>query len=205
MDVIDSLVQLSGTPWTYAILLAFAALDSLVPLVPSEATAIAAGVLAAAGDLNIAVVVAAAATGAFIGDSSSYVVGRTVGARAVKPLRRRARGRARLEWAERTLDERGSYLIVLARFVPGGRTAVTLTAGLTRMRGERFLRAAALAAAVWASFAVGLGYVGGRTFEEEPWQGLALAFALAASLALVVEVSRHVASTRVGRCVPCTP
>jgi membrane-associated protein len=204
MGVIESLVELSGTPWAYAILLAFAALDSLLPLVPSEATAIAAGVLAAAGDLNIAVVVAAAAAGAFVGDSSSYVVGRTVGARAARPLRRRARGRARLAWAERTLDDRGAYLIVLARFVPGGRTAVTLTAGLTRMRGARFLRAAALAAVVWASFAAGLGYLGGQTFQEEPWRGLALAFALAATVALLVELSRRVRFNRIGRCATCT-
>ena len=201
--MIESLVELSATPWAYAILLAFAAVDSLLPLVPSETTAIAAGVLAAAGDLNVALVVAAAAAGAFLGDSSSYAVGRTVGTRAATPLLRGARGRARLAWAERTLDERGSYLIVLARFVPGGRTAVTLTAGLTRMRRPKFLRAAALAAVVWASFAVGLGYLGGRTFEAHPWRGLALALTLAAAIALGAEVARRVRFSRLHPCAGC--
>ena len=28
----------------------------------------------------------------------------------------------RLEWAERMLDERGAYIIIIARFIPGGRT-----------------------------------------------------------------------------------
>jgi membrane-associated protein len=197
--MVESLVELSATPWAYAILLAFAALDSVLPLVPSEATAIAAGVLAAAGDLHVALVVAAAAGGALIGDSSSYAVGRTLGRRAATPLLRGQRGRARLVWAQRTLDERGSYLIVAGRFVPGGRTAVTLTAGATRMRWPRFLRAAALAAAVWASFAVGLGYLGGRTFDEEPWRGLALALVFAATLALVAEVARRVYNSRCAR------
>jgi membrane-associated protein len=202
--MIESLVELSATPWAYAILLAFAALDSLLPLVPSEATAIAAGVLAAAGDLNVVVVVAAAAGGAFLGESSSYAVGRTLGRSAAVPLLRGPRGAARLAWAERTLDRRGSYLIVAGRFVPGGRTAVTLTAGLTRMRWPRFLGAAALAAGVWASFAVGLGYLGGRTFDEEPWRGLLLALVLVATLGLVAEGVRRFRATRLGRCADCT-
>jgi membrane-associated protein len=185
--VIESLTQLvSGSPWTYAIVLGFAALDAVFPLVPSEATAIAAGVLAGAGDLHVALVLAAAAAGALIGDNGAYGVGRGAGRVARRPLLR-----GRQAWAERKLEERGPYLIVVARFIPGGRTAATVTAGLTRMPWPRFLRAAAVAAGLWATFAVGLGYAGGRAFEEKPWLGLVAAFALAATIALTVEVARR--------------
>jgi membrane-associated protein len=190
--VLESLTHLvSGSPWTYAVVLAFAALDAVFPLVPSEATAIAAGVLAGAGDLHVALVLGAAAAGALIGDNSAYGVGRGTG-RFVS--RRLLRGRQ--AWAERMLDERGGLLIVVARFIPGGRTAATVTAGLTGMRWTRFVRAAAAAAGLWAAFAVGLGYAGGQAFEDKPWLGLVAAFGLAAAIALTVEVARRYRTSR---------
>lgn len=194
---------LSSSPWTYALVLAFAALDALVPVFPSEAAAIAAGVLAAAGDLNITLVVVAAASGAFVGDISSYLVGRTAGRAAVGRLMARPGGLARLAWAGRVLEQRGSSVIVVARFVPGGRTAATLTAGLTRMSARAFLLAAAVAAIIWASFASGLGYVGGRALEDEPWRAVVAAAIVAVLLLLGVEVARRL--RRPGRrlCVSC--
>ena len=68
------------------LVLAVAALDAVFPVVPSEATAIAAGVVAGAGDLSIALVVAAAAAGAFAGDSGAYGLGRAFGPRATRRL-----------------------------------------------------------------------------------------------------------------------
>ena len=197
----ESLADLvSGSPWTYAFVLAIAAVDALFPLVPSETTAIAAGVLAATGDLSIAFVIAAATAGAFIGDTSSYGLGRSLGDRVgsrLLPRKRRA-------WAERALDARGGALIVGARFVPGGRTAVTLTAGLIAMPLRRYVRLAALAAVLWASYAALLGYVGGRAFEEHPWRGLVIALVAAAALALGVElVRRLVARLQRPALAPC--
>jgi membrane-associated protein len=191
--LLESLTALiSASPWTYAVVLGLAAADALFPVFPSETAAIGAGVLAGAGDLSIAFVVAAAATGAFIGDNSSYAVGRTAGQRATRPLFRGEKGRARRRWAERTLDRRGGYLIVASRFIPGGRTATTLTAGVTRMRWPRFVRFAGLAAVLWASFAAGLGFLGGKAFEDKPLLGLGAAFAVAVTITLAVEVARRV-------------
>jgi membrane-associated protein len=189
--MLESLTELvSGSPWTYAVVLTFAALDAVLPLVPSEAAAVAAGVLAGAGDLHVALVLGAAAAGALIGDNSAYGVGRGTGRFMSRRLLR-----GRQAWAERMLNERGGYLIVAARFIPGGRTAATVTAGLTGMRWTRFLRAAAAAAAVWATFAVGLGYAGGQAFEEKPWLGLIAAFGLAATIALTIELARRYSSS----------
>jgi membrane protein DedA with SNARE-associated domain len=197
--VLESLTQLvSASPWTYLVVLAFAALDPLFPLVPSETSVIAAGVLAGAGELSLGLVLAAAAAGAFLGDNSSYGLGRTAGQRLTRPLFRGSKGRARRRWAERTLATRGGSLIVAARFVPGGRTAATLTAGVTRMRWARFLRFAGLAAVLWASFAAGLGYLGGRAFEDQPWLGLASALVVAAAITVGVELAR-----RLPRTAPC--
>jgi membrane-associated protein len=203
--MLESLAEVaSSSPWTYGLVLGFAAADALLPFFPSETAAIAAGVLAAAGDLEIALVVAAAAAGAFLGDNGSYLVGRTAGNAAVSRLFSPAGGLARLEWAGRVLDRRGPSLIVVARFVPGGRTAVTLTAGLTRMRGRRFVPAAALAALLWASFASGLGYLGGNAFEDDPWRGFAVAVGLAVLIVLAVEVVRRLRRPKKRLCGTCT-
>jgi membrane-associated protein len=105
MSMLESLMEaLSASPWTYALVLGFAAFDALVPVVPSESAAIAAGVLAAAGDLNIVFVVAAAAAGALLGDAASYAFGRTAAQAAVSRLFGVAGGLSRLAWAERVLD-----------------------------------------------------------------------------------------------------
>jgi membrane protein DedA with SNARE-associated domain len=197
--MLESLTSLiSGSPWTYAIVLGFAAGDAIFPFFPSETAAIAAGVLAGAGDLNVLFVLVAAAAGAFIGDNGSYGIGRTAGQTVTRPLFRGEKGRARRRWAERTLDHRGGYLLVAARFIPGGRTATTLTAGVTRMRWTRFVRYVAVAAVLWASFAAGLGYLGGRAFEEQPLLGLAAALSVAFAITLGVELVR-----RLPRARPC--
>ena len=87
-----------------------------------------------------------------------------------------------------TLRKRGAYIIVIARFIPGGRTAVTFSAGYVHsLSWRRFIRYDLVAGAIWATYAALLGYFGGRTFEENPVWGLLLAFAIATTLAVLVE------------------
>jgi membrane-associated protein len=181
----------SASPWTYAVILGIAALDALLPLVPSEATVISAGVLAGAGDLQLALVIAAGAAGAYTGDSSAYWLGRHFDHRLHRWLFRGLKGARRRAWAERTLDRHGGPLIFGARFIPGGRTATTVTAGALWMRWARFAAFAAVAAIGWASYAAVLGYIGGRAFENNPLWGLLVGFGIAAATLLVVELTRR--------------
>ncbi len=187
----DLLNLITGSPWTYAIIVAVAAFDALFPLVPSEATVITAGVLAGLGELSIALVIATGAAGALMGDTTAYAVGRVSGNRFECRLARSPRVARRLDWAGLALRRRGGLLIFGGRFIPGGRTAVTVTAGLTRMRTPIFVAFAALAAIAWASYAGLLGYFGGRTFEEHPWLALAVGLGLAALVAVVIEAVRR--------------
>ena len=192
--MLESLVDVvSGSPWTYLAIFGIAALDAVLPIVPSEAAVITAGVLAADGDLLVVLVIVAAAAGAILGDNCSYLVGHLVGRRTSRRLLRGERGRRSLEWAERTLRRRGGLLIVLARFIPMGRTATTLTAGVVDYPWlPRFLPFAALGGIVWATYSALLGFFGGHTFEDQPWYGLLLAFGIAAGVALLVELGRRI-------------
>jgi membrane protein DedA with SNARE-associated domain len=186
----------SGSLWTYPFLVGIAALDVIFPLVPSETSVILAGVIAATGDLVLVAVIACAAGGAILGDNVSYWIGRLAGERIVERFFKGER-RKRIDWAERQIDERGPYLIVIGRFIPGGRTAVTLASGLLEMRWRRFIVYDVAAGVVWASYAALLGYVGGRTFEENPLKGFLIAFAVALAVAAAVEVYRWLRKRRV--------
>jgi membrane-associated protein len=178
------------------VILVIAALDAVIPLVPSETAVISAGVLAGAGDLQIGFVIAAGAAGAYAGDSSAYWLGRRFGDRLERRLFRSAKAVRRRKWAERTLQRHGGPLIFGARFVPGGRTATTLTAGLVRMRWPRFASYAGAAGVAWAAYAALLGYLGGRAFEGNPLWGLLLGFGVAAAVYVAVEAGRRLRGAR---------
>lgn len=179
----------SDSPVTYLVLFLVAALDVIVPVVPSETMVVTAGVLAAAGGLVFPLVVLVAAVGAVTGDNVSYWIGRSAGEWATRRFFAGER-RKRIAWAEAALAERGGYLIVIARFVPGGRTAVTLSAGLLEMPYRRFLAFDIAAGVIWGTYAASVGYFGGKTFEEDPLKGIVLALAIAFGVAAMVETSR---------------
>ncbi|HEY3069300.1 MAG TPA: DedA family protein [Gaiellaceae bacterium] len=181
--------HVSGSPWTYAFIFALAALDVVFPLVPSETSVILAGVLAASGDLILFAVILVAAGGAILGDNVAYVVGRTAGPWVVRRFFSGGRKR-RVDWAEKQVQERGGYLILVGRFIPGGRTAVTLACGLLEMRWHRFIRFDVAAGLMWASYAALLGYFGGKAFEESPLKGFAVAFVVALAITGGIEVYR---------------
>ena len=188
--------------WAYGIVFLLAYLDVLVPVVPSEASVITAGVVASAGGLYLPLIIVAAACGAFLGDNIAYLIGRRWGTRATKRFLRGGKAQRTLDWAERQLTRRGGELIVVSRFIPGGRTAVTLAAGTLRFPWRRFAVFDALAALIWALYASLLGYFGGRAFENEAWKGLLLAFGLAFAVTGGVEVVRWFLGRRPGRPAP---
>jgi membrane-associated protein len=176
--------------WAYAIVFLLALLDAVVPIVPSETAVITAGVVAGSGDLSLMAIIPAAAAGAFLGDNTAYWIGRRFGTRVVDRFFSGEKSRQRIEWAEGQLTERGGELIAIARFIPGGRTAVTLSAGLLEFPWRRFILFDAAAALGWALYAAFLGYFGGHAFEHSAWKGLVLALGIAFAVAGGVEVTR---------------
>jgi membrane protein DedA with SNARE-associated domain len=200
--MLDSLIDLiSDAWWTYPFLFAFALLDSIIPLIPSETAMIAAGVAAASTNLNILAVIAVGAAGAICGDNIAYEIGK----RAKPWVERRFDGpkaTARLAWAKRLLAKRGVGLIIVARFVPGGRTAVTVTAGMTSMNRPKFVAATVIAGIIWGTYAALLGYFGGKTFEDNHTLAFVVAFAIALSVTGLTEIIRWRLRRRAERAEP---
>jgi membrane-associated protein len=197
-EVFSSIVDaVSGSNWSYLVVFAIAMIDAFFPIVPSEATAIAAGVVAGTGGLDVGVCILAAALGAIAGDNICFALGHFLGARVERRFFASEKSQKRLQWARKMLEERGGYLIVVARFIPGGRTVTTFTAGFVETYPwRRFLMFDALAGLIWGTYTVLLGYFGGKSFEEGPWKGLLLAFGIALAVTAAVEVARYVRARR---------
>lgn len=187
------------SPWAYLAVFAIAALDAFFPAVPSETLVITAGVFAAGGEPALVPVILAAAAGAFLGDHISYQIGRTSGGVLLRRLRPGTRRRAAFDWAHRTLAVRGGLLLVVARYIPGGRTAATLTMGAVGYPRRKFALFDLLAAGSWATYSALIGFIGGAAFEHDRLKGLLFGLGLAATITVLVEVVRflyHRRSTR---------
>jgi membrane-associated protein len=167
--------------------------------VPSETAVITGGVVAADGGLSLPLIIAAAAAGAFIGDNTAYLIGRRYGVRVQERFFRDGKRREAVEWAARQLEERGGELILIGRFIPGGRTAVTLSAGTLRFPWRRFAVFDAVAALGWALYASLLGYLGGNAFKNAAWKGLLLALGIAFAVTGTIEVVRWYRNRRTTR------
>ncbi|HEU5389295.1 MAG TPA: DedA family protein [Streptosporangiaceae bacterium] len=188
--------------WAYAVVFLLALLDAILPVVPSETAVITAGVVAASGHLSLWLVVVSAAVGAVAGDNIAYLVGRRFGPAVTSRFFNGEKARQRLSWARRQLGERGGQLILVGRFIPGGRTVVTLSAGMLHFRWSRFFTFDAVAALVWALYATFLGYFGGRAFENAAWKGLLLALGVGFAIGGIVEAVRWLRRRRRSRRSP---
>jgi membrane-associated protein len=184
--------------WAYLLVFAIAALDAVFPVVPSEATLITAAALAASGRLDLAAVFVAGAGGAALGDNGAYLIGR-VSAGGVRRIMRSPRAQAAMRWAERELRARGATIVIASRFVPGGRTATMLTAGVTGLRWRRFVLLDLVAALLWAAYGSALGLLGGVAFAHRPLYAVGVALSLAAALVVALEGGRRLVRRRTRR------
>ena len=83
-------------------------------------------------------------------------------------------------------------MLITARFIPGGRTVLTLSSGLTKQSQSWFMGWVGVATLIWASYAAILGYAFGSQFEDDHTKAFILAFSAALAVTLVIEVVRYV-------------
>src|SRR5699024_6903407 len=155
-----------------------------MPAVPSEVSVVAAGTVSAAGSLDLVWVIVAAGIGAEIGDMALFLLSR----RALTSVLERSRfGRRLLHTvgrAHRRLDWMSAGATIVGRFIPLGRTATTIAAGVAGVATARFLPLSVIGGVAWAAWQWGLGYVTGRTTSAP----LLLHVALGVGVGLVVGV-----------------
>jgi len=190
-DVFDRLQDVSNSHWFYAIIAAIALLDSIIPIVPSETAVILGGIAAAQHHLNIWVVIGTGAFGALVGDNIAYSIGKRFSGPIQRWYNKKPKRARKLEWATNQLRTRGGSLLLTARFIPGGRTIITLTSGITNQKRWKFVFFVIIACSLWAGYAAGLGYLFGDRFEKGSKTALLLALGVALSLTVLIEIVRR--------------
>lgn len=189
----DWLDDISSNWWFYPVIFTISLLDSVIPVVPSETTVIIGGIAAGQGRLWLALVIVMGATGAFCGDSVAYFLGHKFRPWVTRMVGRRQNdGDAKMEKAAAQIDKRGGLLLITARFIPGGRTLMTISCGATeRPYRQWFVPWDALAATLWASYAAIIGYSFGEVFEDNHSKAFWLAFATALTITALIEIGRY--------------
>lgn len=195
-DVTEWLDEFSASWWFLLIVFSVALLDSVLPVVPGETTVIAGGVAAGAGNQTLALVILAGALGAFLGDNLAYAIGARFEPRVQAWAARKPNRSARLDAAGAQINKRGGLLLITARFIPGGRTVLTVSSGITRQPRLWFAAWVAVAGTIWATYAASLGYLFGQAFEDNHTAAFWLAFGTALGITLLVEVIRWVRDRR---------
>lgn len=190
-DLTAWLSDFSANWWFLGIILVIALLDSVVPIVPSETMVIIGGVAAGQGDQRLLLVIAAGAIGAFLGDNTAYELGDRMSGFIQRHADRRPKWQTRLIWASDQIRVRGGLLLITARFIPGGRTALTVSSGITHQPRRWFVGWITIAVAVWATYAALLGYIGGKAFEDNHTLAFLVAFGAALGMTVLIEAGRH--------------
>jgi membrane protein DedA with SNARE-associated domain len=168
-------------------------LESMGIPLPGEITLISAALLAAAGGASIWGVAIGATTGAIIGDSIGYYIGRRGGRPLLERLGRRFPkhfGPAHLARAERVFQRWGVWAVFFGRFVALLRILAGPLAGALRVQYRKFLVANATGGVVWAfgtAFAIyAAGHAAERYLKGFSWLALVVAilFGIASTLYL---------------------
>jgi len=196
----DLLTAMATPAWVYLAIFGFLTVDAMVPVVPIQAIMITSGALTVYGNLSLTLVIAVGALGMFTGDSIAFVLGRTAGqagghwlTERLTALRHRfapksedaehseSKTRRAAERFTRGLRQPGPLVLLLCRFVPGGRMAAGYHAGRSGYQIRLFVAYDGAAALAWATYGGLVGHVGGTAITQSAWR----LFAIAATAAVI--------------------
>ena len=183
----EALQQLLQT-WGYGVIFVAMLLENAGLPLPGETVTLLGGYAAGSGQLHGLGVMAAAATGAILGDNIGYWVGRRAGwgliLRVGGLLRQSPEQLDRLR--EQFLRHSGKS-VLLGRFVAVLRVVAGPMAGAVGMPYPRFLLCNAAGAVLWAGTMVSLAWLGGRWIPFDQMMRGVIQFGLGA-LALVTVI-----------------
>lgn len=162
---------LAGLPAWLVLLLVFLlpALEAALFLglvIPGETAVLVGGVVAHAGALPLWAVIAAAITGAAVGDQVGFYVGRRYGSPLLdRLLSQRARTARDIERALSLIRNRGALAVVAGRWVAALRALVPGMAGMSGMSPGRFTVANLVGGSLWATAVAVAGYLAGASYR----------------------------------------
>jgi membrane-associated protein len=176
--VIEYLVQLVTDPAALFELVRWGCYVALVAIVfietglligfflPGDSLLITAGLVAAAGGLDIWWLNLLLSVAAIVGDSVGYAIGYRTGPRIFTREDSRWFNRAHLVRTREFYERHGGKTIVLARFIPIIRTFAPVVAGVGQMEYRRFLAYNVLGGIGWVASMTWAGYLLGHAIPD---------------------------------------
>lgn len=165
---------------------------------PGDSLLVVSGLFAAAGKLNIWLVLLAFFSGSVIGDSVGYWTGRTMGKTLFNRENSFVFKPSRVAKATLFFEKYGVKTIIMARFVPIVRTFAPLVVGATGMPYRKFLPYSVLGGLLWISSMVLAGYFLGGVVEralgiklEDHIEKVVVVVVLLSILPPLIEVLKH--------------
>jgi membrane-associated protein len=180
--------------WIYALLFIIVFVETgvvVMPLLPGDSLLFAAGALAAAGQMNVWLLMGLLFVAAVLGDNLNYYIGNRIGPRVYDWNSRWIR-REHLHKTQEFFLRHGGKTVIIARFMPIVRTFAPFVAGVGAMPWDRFLMFNVIGAALWVGSCVGLGYaLGNLPFFKENFTAIILAIIFISILPGIIAWLRH--------------
>jgi len=179
--------------WGYGVVFAAMVLESAGLPLPGETVTLLGGYAAGSGHLNLAGVIAAASSGAMVGDSIGYWVGRRAGWPVLLQVGRWLRqSPEQMETLRSQFLNHAGKSVLLGRFVAVLRVLAGPMAGAVGMPYGRFLLCNCTGALLWATTMVSLAWLGGRWIPFQRMVEGVLEFGIGALVlvALIVAVPK---------------
>ena len=183
------ITALIGSSWICAVAL-FAVLgDAFIPFIPSGTLVILAVLKTSQIDGAPLLLALGVALASFLGDILLLNLARRGAPSVQRRLELRPQLAANVTRVQQALDGRtkrgAAAIVVIARFVPAGRTVLDLAMGHSPDHPRKFLRWSALAALVWAAYIVTLGWLNSHWFDTA-WLSLVVSCAAATTISAAV-------------------
>jgi membrane-associated protein len=156
---LDDLIRWGG--YTILVIIVFVE-TGLFAFLPGDSLLIAAGLVAAAGHLNIWWLNVLLCIAAVAGDNVGYAIGARVGPRIFTREHSRLFNPRHLEHTRQFYARYGAKTIVIARFVPIVRTFAPIVAGVGQMPYRRFVFYNVAGGAGWVISMTWAGYLLGQ-------------------------------------------
>ncbi len=162
MDLVNSFLNLG-----YVGLFILMTLESASLPIPSEVVLPLAGYAVYLGKMNLWLAVADGTVALLLGAFIDYYIALKLG----RPVVYRLMGRfgvspSSLDKGERWIDSKGASTVFIARFIPGLRAAISIPAGLLRMRIRTFVVLTALGSFIWSFVLIYVGYSAGPLWQN---------------------------------------
>lgn len=157
--------------WGYLGVFLLMLIENIIPPIPSEAIMSVGGIAVAQGKMDFTLLIVVGTAGTVIGNLFWWEIGRRLGYKRLKPLVDRWQRWLTMDWEDierlrRYFDKWGGPTVFVFRFMPFGRTVISIPAGLMHMPFWRFVGYTTAGSALWNIFLAGIGYGLGATIDE---------------------------------------